>query len=781
MNIDINSEIDIYYYLSQINCVFVTTNVDRLFHRYLGHEQIKYKKEDFIKEKLCMNNLYHIHGMLNDKENMIFTTESYIKRYKDEKYISFLYELFSKYDILFIGYGLSEFEILDFLLEKAERKRGGNKKLKNHFYLFPLKDSQKLIVKYYASYFEKLNINLIPYNIGDKNYHLLLEVIKDWVSKIITYVPAKSSSISKINIIIKNNDYPKMKNIYKIIYNHRDLEKHFFEALIKAKSNLDLEEWFDQIKNHGFFNPKRNPDYNFKNNKEKTRWIILIFLERIFGQNGSLDKKIIDETNNIIEYTLRDENINNYSTNQLIIKILSHLDIGQINETHVEFIMQAIKNEYDNHIFLDSFKEGLFKKIIRDDNDYFEDIINSLFKIFKIKGTINEYQLAQYSKIIIDELNSKFYPKLIEILENKMKIIMKEKSLGYLAQVYDAFADNHKSKNLEFHYQVFNLMKNILIKPNNDKNKIYQKIKGYLETDETIFNKIAIYAISKRYDDFNEIFWNYTKNPLTIKYCKNEILNFFLENKKKFTKEQIDKIIQWMNEKYDNCSKDTKIIAKNKKKILFCLLDTDNEKVKKLYDDNNKIDNTSIIPPNEEIPFGKARIVEPKAKYKHDILSLDNNNRIVKYINDFTTNSMDDRYDFPFSFKAAFESNPNKFINDLDPFLDLNNLDYLLSFISILSDNVNENTPLDKVFIFVEKILEKANKGKNFINYQKEYGLSFESAFINLFRALLRKVKSINLVYLDKIVNILIEFTKKQFKDYNYEDLLTKLINSETL
>lgn len=77
------------------------------------------------------NTVVHIHGSMHARETMVVTTADYLERYaghrmdghdyKENAYLSFLQYLFRNKNVLFIGYGLSELEILEYIVEKAAR------------------------------------------------------------------------------------------------------------------------------------------------------------------------------------------------------------------------------------------------------------------------------------------------------------------------------------------------------------------------------------------------------------------------------------------------------------------------------------------------------------------------------------------------------------------------------------------------------------------------------------------------------------------------------------
>lgn len=124
---------ELYSHLSDLSETFVTTNYDRWLDTKrktqtaplnqdvdssqslpLQARRIIYKKEDLTPE-LSPNTVIHLHGSLEDQEQMVLTTQDYVSHYANDRgknnenrVLTFLEFLFSERNVLFIGYGLEE-------------------------------------------------------------------------------------------------------------------------------------------------------------------------------------------------------------------------------------------------------------------------------------------------------------------------------------------------------------------------------------------------------------------------------------------------------------------------------------------------------------------------------------------------------------------------------------------------------------------------------------------------------------------------------------------------
>ncbi len=115
---------NIYDDIYKLRGLFITTNADTHFDRIFNPPNIFYRASDFIADSLdSINNLYHIHGSVKDRTSLIFTVSEYMKRYTEPEFNIFLGKIFREYTVLFLGYGVAEFEILEFLLKNMPKNK----------------------------------------------------------------------------------------------------------------------------------------------------------------------------------------------------------------------------------------------------------------------------------------------------------------------------------------------------------------------------------------------------------------------------------------------------------------------------------------------------------------------------------------------------------------------------------------------------------------------------------------------------------------------------------
>lgn len=196
-----SKDLNIYNYLARLNVIFITTNWDDYLELALKRitEDLKegdqekinelttktvnsyYRREELLTKNLEVGSIMYLHGSIKDESTIIQTTYDYINHYEKKSEASILLEhIFNNYTVLFIGYGLDEYEILDNILKKSSK----SKKETKHFMLFPIFSSEQEVKKVLERYYSELGVELLEYEIDQKGHKDLEKVIKEWSANI---------------------------------------------------------------------------------------------------------------------------------------------------------------------------------------------------------------------------------------------------------------------------------------------------------------------------------------------------------------------------------------------------------------------------------------------------------------------------------------------------------------------------------------------------------------------------------------------------------------------
>lgn len=157
--------------LNNNNNFFITTNIDKGFERFLGIA----KKRINVFPSFNSNDvplLTYLHGIIDDSTTWVFTRNQYDSAYIiDSKPCTlFLKDIFEKYSVLFIGYGLMDFEIKQAISLTSKRKE--------HYWLEATSRSMTDHLSIRATTLqENYNIQLISYSVDGQGHSVILKLL----------------------------------------------------------------------------------------------------------------------------------------------------------------------------------------------------------------------------------------------------------------------------------------------------------------------------------------------------------------------------------------------------------------------------------------------------------------------------------------------------------------------------------------------------------------------------------------------------------------------------
>ncbi len=187
---------NIYRFIKNIGCSYVTTNYDELLLPCAKHV---FKKEQFSDERFnTPGTVVHLHGCISKPDTMVVTTKDYLEHYTNDNVQDFLKEMFAKKTVVFFGYGLEELEILEYILSRREFENT------NHIMRFTvqgfLSSEQFLRDKLRDYYKETFDVHLLGFALDEKGPQVLEETVQIWSAQI--NVP-KPSLLEKVKIMEK--------------------------------------------------------------------------------------------------------------------------------------------------------------------------------------------------------------------------------------------------------------------------------------------------------------------------------------------------------------------------------------------------------------------------------------------------------------------------------------------------------------------------------------------------------------------------------------------------
>jgi SIR2-like protein len=184
----------LYGALAQLGQTFVTTNYDTWLDRELTsskppsvtvgqqltapatptNRRVFHNPNDFTLANLNQpKTVFHLHGSLSNPSSMVITTRDYITRYandrraddpmKENRTLTFLDHLFSKKTVLFVGYGVDELEILEYVIQKGRMLHEGGEAEAKHFMLQGFYAHEYELMRSMTQYYKQCDVELLPF------------------------------------------------------------------------------------------------------------------------------------------------------------------------------------------------------------------------------------------------------------------------------------------------------------------------------------------------------------------------------------------------------------------------------------------------------------------------------------------------------------------------------------------------------------------------------------------------------------------------------------------
>lgn len=724
--------INVYQELYGLRGLFITTNVDDCFHNKFERLNIAYKEEDF---KLSINNkdidkskLYQIHGSLLSPDTLVFTVSDYLKKYnKSPNFQSFMNILFSEYVILFVGYGLEEFEVLDYLITKFDHNERIEMK---HFILLPYYRGENRIVKFDRCYYRDLGITVLPYEKDEKGYDQLYEVIKHWNSEINQASTYLHNSFQEIDKVVANYDDVSANRIFQIILNDEPQRNYFFEALASCDNPFP---WFKPLHDKYYFNPEKNPSpqqVSSTNNKyylEVKYWNILGYLKNLATKNiVNPDREITKDLSQIIDsiFEYRNENgtrIENYRTDSILINVIFKLPAEIIEEKHIRYIEYALGSKINKAFVTLQISEVVFPFLISNKK---KDLLLKLLNIiFKYEKSNDAYK---YSSLVEDHWLSESLFKYktgiarlcgieaAEIVLHKMEEIISEDNTRF--GTFSITTIENSDENLieeKYEYQFVSFVRDIFeaVDPEISESILLD----LLSKSHPIFKRIAIYTISYHYTVLNGIFWALNFNPINDYSLKHEVYNLLSKNCFSFSRSELNMTVNWIqsaNYHTDDLqlpSRD-KYLAYKKKCWLSSILEANDPDITSLYLKYDEINPKEIRYPGEIIHFESFEgDVSP---INESELLAKSNNEIAEYLSEFREKNgvrTPSKEGLAEILRKCVSEKPEQFIEYITPFLNVPEIYQHSIFWGLTEAWRNKrNFSWDNVLNFIYQLLQSA-------------------------------------------------------------------------
>jgi hypothetical protein len=183
--------VNVYTHLNQFNSSFVTTNYEKFIVPESRKTELEgtwrfFRRNQLLRANLDANgNVIHLHGCTDDSSTMIITTKDYLEHYGTAEVQEFLKYLFEKKTVLFLGYGLEEVEILEYILKRGGAvTKPGPTRVRRYILQGFFNAEQTLYSLLSAFYRDSFDCELIPFPKDHKNHLHQVDILAAWAMKL---------------------------------------------------------------------------------------------------------------------------------------------------------------------------------------------------------------------------------------------------------------------------------------------------------------------------------------------------------------------------------------------------------------------------------------------------------------------------------------------------------------------------------------------------------------------------------------------------------------------
>lgn len=449
---DKNRYKEVYEKLYSINAIYVTTNYDECLDNFAlnkthdinivkesindnaeskgiletnsNNREVIIKQSDLLESKLKNGNVIHIHGSVNNENEMIVTLNDYILHYgnlsKDNypELSIFLDRVFNtKYVVLFVGYGLEEYEILEYMLSKVKNPQNS----KSHYLLYSCYKEDYQLVNLLSKYYLGFGVELIPFDISKKGYNQLTDVIDNWASILKRYVNdqdyiQKTHFIDEVICEKTNRFDTHVRAVIDMISDDSSLESYLFQKISDVR-------WLNILHNNGFFNPERVPAIIHKESGsyKVPYWMQTEYLNKLLSNEDNLNAETIETLLNIIKKVSMYKDDNGNSIDNF------HVWTGFAE------VINKIPNTYINHEILDLLKVWTVSEL--NPSFVLQNISGKLIDKFLISTQPYDHEKGEYVLEIIfsQELEANIFKRIFT--QERIRLVAEKCSMNHLSHV----------------------------------------------------------------------------------------------------------------------------------------------------------------------------------------------------------------------------------------------------------------------------------------------------------------------------------------------------------
>lgn len=500
--------------ITELGVPIVTTNYDHNIEsinpNYISYRSPRECSQIWSSEQPSVT---HIHGSIELDGSIVATAADYIKHYNDDKTKDLLNLIFSNDNVVvFIGYGLGEMELLEFILKKTNHEN-------RYFSIHGFLSTEAKYKEVLNNYFKELNINIIPFQLDEDGYDGLEAIVHKWTS----VIKCKTLNPNYIHSEIKHiiSKFPNTDNVKRLLHTiglSEDYIKFFFDAIHDSAYET---EWIEYLLEEDFMSPR-----SLIGNTQTPFSIVAI------------NRVISNSTKSIIIQSFLNRLVNYYnehgSESPVINYIMVDVTLSQIvcNPQHIinwkDTLMRCLSlSEFNSYLCLDRIdKCQSFKEL----DSFFQIGILSEILVYSVEKN-DQYEDSELLDRVLSRSSDEVLIGLFPAIDNALTIFVQRYSFYDLAAVENYQTESIDGVILKIYCRIVRILDKDLLKQ-----FVSQKIH-----EKNPLCTIALHAINVRYLELKSIFWSLKKYDY---FSISELCNFIIRNKGSFKQKDKKKLIR---------------------------------------------------------------------------------------------------------------------------------------------------------------------------------------------------------------------------------------------
>lgn len=530
------------------HATIITTNSDGILHEcFEANAHIHYSKDDVSLFKLTdERHLVHLHGYVKDKESLVFTIDQYLRTYSNQQFRRSIEEIFkSDYTILFIGYGLSELQFLDFLVNASSD-------IPNKYVLEGFFNYESADIKAKKIYYKTLKLQLVTYSKDEKGFTGLIDALEEIINKAEKHSNARSVTYNYALSILNNKPSINAANSLKNeLITMNDIEQDMIISnLPKSKYAVEwiisMFEWRVGLYSIFSINNRLRPaiiEGTYFKGVDFAGFRVLSEIYRINKNNRKLHsimKRVLLEV--IQEFTKDNE----LYTNHYIVGIIQRLIFSDYRLMNMIETYQFIVNnnsinktssDWIRWIYYDTDQLKSCKK----------DVVLKYVKLIIQKAMekkIQYYEFASFVKKYGNQISKKYPNEVFNILN---KIVEEKARVPYWFEFNNSLIQLREGDIESSHGEDSVLVSWFLISLNHiSQYVLMKKYKKWFKSSLSFYQKLSIYLLDTNYSLLKDEFFSNEKNPTNNWNIYSEIYLVLKRHSNKFSNDEANIFITWI-------------------------------------------------------------------------------------------------------------------------------------------------------------------------------------------------------------------------------------------